>query len=578
MGRFFASDEEARPSGAPYVVLGYSLWQKHFASDPAIVGKSIEIAKKPFTVIGVAPRGFIGCMPGIRSDAWLPLSANDDPASNAWIERRDQNWLNVVGRLGPAVSRRRATENLEILMRTLVAEYPNDHPGVNSIILDPLWRSPFGANVFLASTMPFLLAVAGVLLLLTCANIATLALVRFVARRRELAIRQALGASRLELMRQMILEGVFVSLGGGALAIPLTLWTSKRLAGLIPHSSNAIAVNGYVDINVVGAILLLTIAASLICGALPAWKSSHIAAAEALKEESTNVSSGGHNRRLLDGLVIGQIALSFALLVSSGLFMRTLKAVSETDPGFEQSHVLTASVDLGTSGYSRDEVRVFQRSILNKVRGLPGVTNVSITDWVPLSFNRKSVDAYPEGYVPQRHESVEVRLADVSEGYFETLDIPILQGREFTADDNEGSARVAIVDGTAAQRYWPGKSPLGQTIAIYGGRFTVVGVAGNTKHQFLNENHEPLIYRPFFQANATGTIFQVRTRGEPTYQVRPVEKAIHQINAQLPVFDVRPLYETTQVSISFQQIEALFATLLGLLAAVLAATGISTVL
>lgn len=574
LGRFFRPDEEAQKGGVPYVVLGYALWQSRFGADPQIVGKSIEIAQHPLTIIGVAPEGFIGCMPGIRSDVWLPLAANTDPGSNGFIERRGQTWLNVTGRLRPGVSRARATQDLELLMRQLVAQYPNDHIGVNTITLDPLWRSPFGANVYLASSLPILLAIAGVVLLLTCANISTLALVRFVSRRREMAIRQSLGANRIVLMRQMVFEGLLVSLGGGAVALLLTSLTAKSFARFIPPNANPIAINGYVDKNVIIAILLLAILSSIICAALPAWRSSHVAAAEVLKEEAASVSGGGHNRHLLSGLVVAQIALSLALLITSGLFLRTLRNASEADPGFEQAHVLTASIGLATEGYSEKDIYAIQHKLLEKLELLPGVTSASLTDWLPLNYTRGTANAYPEGYVPQLHESLEVRRVDVTAGYFDTLSIPILQGRAFTHDDDEKSPRVAIVDETAAKRYWPGQNPIGRRLHVYGRLFTVVGLAKNSKHQRVGEPPEPLIYFPIFQVSSPETIIQVRTQGEPEALALPVEQAVHEINSRLPVFDVRPLYATTQMSVAFQKIEAMFATTFGLLALILSTSGI----
>jgi predicted permease len=567
LGRFFLPDEESRAGGTPYLVLGYSLWQTRFNADPDILGKSVEINQLPFTIIGVAPDGFIGCKTGIRTDAWMPLAAYDQLTGN-------NAWLNVMARLSPGVNRARATQDLELLMRQLVAQYPNDHLGANTITLDPLWRSPFGANVYLAGSLPILLAIAGVVLLLTCANIATLALVRFISRRREIAIRQSLGANRLQLMRQMVLEGLLVSLGGGAMAILLTSWSSKTLARFIPPNANPIVLNGYVDNNVIAAVLLLALLASVICGALPAWRSSRVSAAEVLKEEAGGVSSGKHNRHLLSGLVVGQIALSLALLVTSGLFLRTLRNAVEANPGFEQEHVLTASVGLGTAGYSRDDIRAFQRKVLDQMQGMPGVTSASITDWLPLNFNRKTADAYPEGYVPQLHESMEVRRSDVSAGYFDTLSIPILQGRAFTRDDSETAPRVIVVDETAANRYWPRQNPIGRRLNAYGRWYTVVGVARNSKHQRVAEDPEPLVYFSLSQMGDTETILQLRTQGNPQLLAENIEQVVHQINARVPVFDVRPLKETTQIALMFQKMEALFASVFGLLALVLAASGI----
>jgi predicted permease len=571
LGRFFLPGEEARKGGTPYVVLSYALWQTRFASDPEIVGKSIDLAQHPFAVIGVAPAGFINAMPGVREDAWLPLDPTGTDSQR--MAQRGANYLNVLGRLKPAVSRQLATQDLETIMRRLVAEFPNDHPGANNITLDPMWRSPFGANVYLAASLPILLAIAGVVLLLTCVNVATLTLVRFAARRREIAIRQSLGAGRFQLMRQMIFEGMLVSLAAGTLAYALTAWTASRLGDFIPPNSNPIVLTGIVDHNVIFAILLLAILVGAFCGAFPAWRSSRGSAAEVLKDEAGSVSGGGHNRHMLSGLVVTQIALSLALLVSCGLLLRTLRNMSDADPGFVQHNVLTASVGLRIAGYSHDEENAIQHKILDRVSTMPGVKVAGLTDWLPLSFNGRSSDVYPEGYVPQMHESHEVRRADVTPGFFAAMSIPIISGRDFTPDDNEAAPHVVIVDQTAAARYWPGANPIGRRLNIGNELFRVVGVVANSKHQFINERPEPMVYLSFFQ-NGYDTTVVVRTIGDPTAMAAALENAIHQVNDQLPVFDVRSLRETTQVSSSFAVIESTFAVIFAMVALVLSATGI----
>ncbi len=572
LGRFFLPEEETRPDAVPYVVLSYSLWKTRYASDPSIVGKSIEIARHPVTVIGVAPEGFSGAMPGIREDLWVTLNPI---GSNAWrTTHRSAAWLNAIGRLRPGVTRDQAAQDLDTIMRRIVAAYPNEHLGVNNISLDPMWRSPFGANGYMAGTLPILLAIAGVVLLLTCANVATLALVRFVARRREIAIRQSLGAGRIQLVRQMVMEGFFVSFAGGALALALTTWTAKSFARFVPPNANPVVLNGTVDHNVVAVTVLLSVLASIICGAFPALRSSRVPAAEALKEESANVSGGSHNRRLLSGLVVAQIALSLALLVTSGLFFRTLRSISSANPGFEQDRVLTASVGLNIAGYPDDEIDAIRHKILDRVAALPGATVTSLTDWVPFNFNRKTVDAYPEGYVPRPHESLELRRADVTPRYFETLGIPILEGRDFTPDDNEKASRVVIVDQTAAKRYWPGQVPLGKRLEIWGHPFTVVGLVKNSKHNLMNESLEPMIYMSYFQEPDKELTVQVKTRGNPTDMGPMVEQAIHQVDGRLPVFDVRSMRETAQMSSMFAVMQSTFAGMFALIALVLAATGI----
>jgi predicted permease len=572
LGRFFLPEEETRPDAVPYVILGYSLWKTRYAADPAIVGKSIEIARHPVTVIGVAPEGFIGAMPGIREDLWLTLNPI---GSNNWrMTHRGATFLNVVGRLRPGVSLEMATQDLDTIMRRIVAAYPNDHLGVNTITLDPMWRSPFGANGYMATTLPILLGIAGVVLLLTCANVATLTLVRFVSRRREMAIRLSLGANRLQLVRQMVLEGVILSLCAGAVALLLTLWTAKTFAWFIPPNSNPLVLNGTIDQNVVIGIVALAILASMLCGVFPAWRSSQVPAVEVLKEESASVSGGSRNRHLLSGLVVTQIALSLALLVSSGLFLQTLRNLSDGNPGFEQDHILTASVGLNMAGYSNEEAQLLRHRILDRVAALPAVTVASLTDWIPMSFTRKTSDAYPEGYVPRPHESLEVRRADVTARYFETLGIPLIEGREFTQDDTEKAPRVLIVDETAARRYWPGHDPLGKKLSVWGHPFIVVGEVKNSKHQFLNERPEPMVYMSYLQESDNETIVQVRTKGNPVDMAPAVERAIHEINARLPVFDVRSMRETTQMARIFAVMQSTFAGMFAVIALLLAATGI----
>ena len=572
LGRFFLPEEETRPA-IPNVVLSYSLWKTRYAEDPAIVGKPIDIARHPVTVIGVAPEGFVGAMPGLRDDLWVTL---DPLGTDAWrLTHRSGGavWLNVIGRLRPGVSRGQAAQDLDTVMHNIVAAFPDDHLGDNGITLDPMWRSPFGANGYMAATLPILLAFAAVVLLLTCANVATLTLVRFVSRRRELAIRQSLGANRMQLVRQMVLEGVVLSIVAGAVALALTTWTSKTFAWFFRASSSPTTLNGSMDHNVVIGIAVFSLLAGMLCGALPAWRSSHAPAVEVLKAESASISGGSRNRKLLSGLVVAQIALSLPLLLCSGLLLRTLRNLAGANPGFEQDHILTATVGLNIAGYSHGEEQVIRHKILDRVSALPGVKVASLTDWIPMTLGHKGEDAYPEGYVPHPHESLQVYHAEVAPRYFESLHIPILEGREFTPDDDEKAPRVLIVDQTAARRYWPGQDPLGKRLRVWGSLFTVVGVARNSTHMFVNESPEPMVYMSFFQEGYE-TIVQVETEGNPVDMAPAVENAIHEIDTRLPVFDVRPMRESTQLASSFAVMQSAMAGMFALIGLVLAVTGI----
>jgi len=371
-----------------------------------------------------------------------------------------------------------------------------------------------------------------------------------------------------------VLEGALLSVCAGAVALLLTTWTAKTFAWLIAPGTNPVVVNGILDYRVVIGAVVLAILASALCGAFPAWRSSHVPAVEVLKEESASTLGGKHNRHLLSGLVVTQIALSLALLVSSGLFLRTLRNLADADPGFVQDHVLNASVGLNIVGYPEDKAQVIRHKILDRVAALPGVTVASLTDWVPLCLSRKTVDAYPEGYVPRPHESLEVGRADVTPRYFETLGIQIIEGRDFTQDDNEKAPRVLIVDQTTASRYWPGVDPLGKKLSMWGRLFTVVGVVKNSKHLMMSERPGPMIYMNYFQQPDSELIVQVKTRGNPMDAAPAVERAVHEIDGQLPVFDVRPMRETTQMASVFAVMQSMFAGMFAVIALVLAATGI----
>ena len=283
--------------------------------------------------------------------------------------------------------------------------------------------------------------------------------------------------------------------------------------------------------------------------------------------------AGSHNRRLLSGLVVAQIALSLALLVISALFLQTLRNLSAGDPGFEQDHVLTASVGLATAGYSNDEVDAICHKILDRVAALPTVTVASLTDWVPMNLTRKTDDAYPEGYAPRPHESLEVQHAEVTPRYFETLGVPILEGRDFAQYDDRKAPLVAIVDQTAAKRFWPGQDPVGKRLHIGNSVAAVIGVVKNTKHEFMNERPAPMVYMSYFQRGFE-TIVQVRTQGNPNDIAPAVESAIHEIDERAPVFDVRTMRETTQMATIFAVMQSTFAGILAAIALILATTGI----
>lgn len=569
LGSVFLQSEEEKPGRTPSVIIGYGLWQRHFGADRSVVGKALQINRQLCVIAGVAPQDFQGCKTGLRTDLWIPLAWR-----GAQVNERGSFWLNVLGRLKPGIDRRQAETELGIQMRRIAEQFPDSHRGPNQITLDPLWRSPFGANVYLYKTLPMLLALAALLLLLACANVANLLLVHSVARRREIAIRLSLGASRLRLIRRLLAESLLLALAGGALAVLLTVWTAGIFASFIPPANLPIALNGRVDRTVIMAAFAVSLITALIFGALPALRSSKLAPVEVLKEEAGSVSAGLHKSRLASALVAAQISLSLLLLICAGLFIRSLQNAQRLDPGFDPDQVVLASYELGPAGYSRAQGIEFDRQLISRLEALPGVESATLADFSPLSFTIHSDILQPDDYVPQLRESMEISRALVGPNYFRTLRTPLSAGRDFSPQDAENSQPVAIVNQAFAERYWPGRDAIGKKINRRGRSFTVVGVARNGKYRRLVYPAEPVFFLPLFQAYDDTVIIHVRVAGDPKAFASAVEAAVHGLNPELPLFNITTLRSSMQLGSIFERLAGAFAGAFGLLALLLAAVGI----
>jgi predicted permease len=577
LGRAFLPEEGTLRAGAAVIVIGYAVWQNHFAGDPQIVGKTIQINRHPYTVVGVAPRDFTGCAPGLRTELWIPVSMDRDVWGFNRPDYRGIFWLNVLGKLRPGVTKNQAQAELNLLMRGIAERFPEDHrDSPNEISLDPLWRSPFGINGYLYKILPMLLGLAGVLLLLACANVASLLLVRSVGRRREIAIRLGMGASRKQIIRQFLIESLLLGLLGGTAAIAITVGTSRSIVAFFPPSSLPLTHDAHIDQRVLFVTIAVSILAAIIFGIFPALRSSSLPVQSVLKEEATSVSLTLHKSRLLSGLVVAQISLSLVLLVCAGLFTRSLQKAQQSDPGFEASHLLLTSYELSPAGYTRATGAAFDRQVLDRLSALPGVESVTLADFSPLSFSIHSDYLQIEGYVPQPYESMEISRAIVGPNYFRTLRTSVISGREFTAADTAESQLVAVVNQAFVDRYWPGANALGKQVTDGGDRFTVVGVARNAKYRLLTSPTEPVIYLPNYQAYSPthDTTIHLRTTGDPRTMASSVEETIHQLNPELPLFNVNPLSVTMQLGTLFGRVAATFAASFGFLAMVLAAVGV----
>ena len=578
LGRGFLPVEDERPGGAPVAVISYRLWQTHFAANPGIVGHTIEINQYPYTIVGVTPAAFQGSQTGVRTEIWVPImmEAQLNPLGDL-LHDHHQFWLLAFGRLKPGFVREQAQEEMTLRLKPEVKNYPEEHKGHDTVTVYPLWRNPFGLNYFLSTLLPALMSIAGLVLLLACVNVANLMLVRSVGRRREIAIRMSLGASRWRLVRQLLVESLILALAGGVVALLITVWTEGTLMKFLPVTEDIpLALSIAADRTVLLAALVISVLTGVIFGILPALRSSVVAPVAVLKEDSGKASGGLRKARLASGLVVAQISLSLLLLICAGLFIRSFLSAEQIHPGFNPHNVLIASYDLFTAGYSDSSGAEFDRQLVAKLEALPGIQSVALSDRVPLGFGGGSTSVKPQGYVSQANESMETQVAVITPNYFQTVQIPMVKGRDFTLQDTKSSERAVIVNETFVNRYWPHQEALGKQLYsdLPKEWFTVVGVARDVKVSGLNEKPTPFLYLPLYQVYHATMIINARVAGDPLTFGKTVEKTIHELNANLVVFDVTALELREQFASFGQRVAGTFVGAFGLLALVLAAVGI----
>ena len=575
LGRGFLPSDDEKPGGSPVVVISYALWQSHFGASQTIIGQKININQHPYTVVGVAPRLFQGSQTGLGADLWIPMMMEQQLSAFDMLRQRGSYNMLLFGRIKAGVSILQAQEEARLLMRQIVEQYPDEHRGSSHApTVEPMWRSSSGGNRLLYLLLPMLMAIAGVVLLLACANVANLLLVRSVARRREIAIRLSLGASRWRLVRQHMVESMALALAGGLGAVLLTLWTAGSFTKFVPPTALPVALTITADRAVFTVTLAISIAAAMIFGILPALRSSSLTPVAVLKEEAGSASSGLRKARLASGLVVAQLSLSLLLLICAGLFIRSFQRAQRFDPGFNPDGVLLSSYDLFPAGYGNADAVEFNRQLQAKLQRLPGIESVALADWVPLGLTWDFTTLAPEGYVPQPHEQMTAPILVVSPDYFRTMQIPVIAGREFTPMDTEKSEPVAVINQELADRYWPHQSALGKRIGLWARQVRVVGVVRNSNLSTLNENPQPAIYESEFQHHMAFATVHARVAGDPMAFAATVEKTIHEINPDLPVFEVRTLQSQVEFASMNERIAGTFVGAFGLLALVLAGVGI----
>jgi predicted permease len=577
LGRTFLPSEDEKLDGAPVAVISYRLWQTHFGARPDVVGQNIEINKHAYTIVGVTPAVFQGSQTGVRTEIWVPIMMEAQlDARGDLIHDHHNFWLLLFARLKPGVSLAQAQAEMTLRLKPEAKNYPEEHKGKDKVTAYPLWRNPWGLNMFLSTLLPMLMTIAGLVLLLACANVANLMLVRSVSRRREIAIRMSLGASRWRLVRQLLVESLVLALAGGGLALLITFWTAGSLLKFMPDTDFPLSLTITTDRTVLVATLLIAVLTGVIFGILPALRSSGVAPITVLKEDTGSASGTLRKARLAGGLVVAQISLSLLLLICAGLFIRSVRSAQQIYPGFNSHNVWIASYDLFTAGYSEVNGAEFDRQLITRLEALPGVQSVSLGDRMPLGFGGGSTSVKPEGYVSQPNEVMETQAAIITPNYFQTMQIPILKGRDFTLQDTKSSQRTAIVSEAFVERYWPHQEALGKQFNsdFTNEWFTVVGVARDTKVRNLNETPTPFVYLPLYQVYRANIMIGARVSGDPVAAGKTIQNTIHELNSDLAMFNVNTL-ESQQLFASFgQRVAGTFVGAFGLLALILAAVGI----
>ena len=580
LGRFFLPDEEE--SGAARAVISEGLWQRRFGRSRAAAGGVLQLNGTPFTVVGVAPRGFRGAAFGQPPDLWIPVGAWPRVATGALARlgynRRSWGWMSIFGRLAPGVSAAQAAAAANAIAEREAREFPKD-VSKDRIDLIPLSRAAAGARDPADPIRFFgmLLGALTVALLIACSNLANLQLARALARRKEIAVRQALGAGRGRLVRQMLTESIVLALAGGAAGLLVAYWSVELASRVHLPGGMTLAVFGpSLNGRVLLYAFLLSVATGTLFGLVPAFQASRVALVPALKEETP-----GHRRAVLRSvLVAAQVAFCLVLLACAGLFARSLGNALATDPGFSTRGLALASVHLGLARYDAPRAWSFAREAAARVAALPGVRAVSWAGLLPLSGERDVETVTLPGAAPGPPQEVDVTA--VGPAYFRTLGIPIVAGREFDAS-NEGpdGAPAIVVNEAAARRFWHGENPIGRRLQIYGAERSVVGVSRDSLFLSLQEPGLSLVTVPIQQLGGDGILapmtLLVRTDGDPRAALPAVKAAIGSLDANLPVFGLRTLADEVADQLLPQRFGSALLGLFALLSLVLATLGVYAV-
>ncbi len=587
IGRGIAPYDDLVPGGHSVAVLTNDFWKSRFGGDPSVLNKILLLNGHPMTVIGVAAPGYRGFDVGARTDVLVPtmMKAQMTPTWNG-LDNRRVIWLQLFGRPKPGVSAQQAQASMQPYYRSLL------EMELQSMTLRPASRQRFAAKPILfvpaakgvsdfrdqlSAPLMILLAIVGLLLLIACANVANLLLARSMGRQREIAIRLAVGAGRVRLVRQFVVESVVLSLGGGALGLIFAAWTSGTLLGLLANSSD-LALSATLDLRVFAFTFTLALLTGLVFGLVPAWQTTSPTLARTLKDQGGGVSAGSGHVRLRKALVISQVALSLLMLIAATLFARSLHNLKNVDLGFRRDGLLRFALDPSLNGYPAERIRQFAGSVQQRLAAVPGVRSAAIGVNPVIAGNVNMSTIRVEGYQPKEDENMNPYVDSVSPGYFATMGIPQLLGREFSDADRVGGPRVAIVNDVFAKYFFKNESPLGKRFGF--GRdkdagITIVGVVRSSKYESVNEKETRVLYTPFLQETNPGSLMvYARTSADPKTLFTPIRREVTSLDSALPIIGMRTMDDQVDESLSTERLIATLSAFFGILATLLAAIGL----
>jgi predicted permease len=587
LGRLISPADDVQSDGQPVAVLSYGFWQRAFGADKQVIGRGMTINGHNFTIVGVAAKDFYGISTGAPIDLWLPLATQPKAIprmSRGIFQDRSAGWLVLFGRLKPGVEIEQAQADLQTVARQLEQAYPVSNTGRSSHLQSGLGYFST-ERVSLRRFLGMLMAAVALLLFSACGNVAALLLARAASRRREIAVRLALGATRSRLIRQMLTEGLMLSLFAGSCGLLLAPWVSALIASFQQSSNMLRGLDTSLDLQTLGFTLGISVLTGILFSLVPALQASKTDLTSALKDGAA--AAGHRGSRMQDALVIAQVALSLVLLIGAGLVVRTMREALTIDRGFQHEDLLLMSVDLSIQGYTEEQGKSFYSQLTQRIEAVPGVISASLAKTVPPNDWSDRLSVFYEGQVPPQDVlrsrddlGVRVEANRIAPRYFETLGITLIHGREFNGEDREGAPQVAIINEKLAGRLWPGENALGKRLEapFYSGPqrppVEIIGIAKDTKHRSLLLDAPYLLYLPEQQAYDGRATIVVRTATDPRSVITTIRKEIAGIDKNMPVFAVKTMPEQIASTLFQQRVAANCIGLFGVIALALAAIGL----